>query len=63
MILYRRTDFDGDESQGGLDLEEKEEHGMNYDRYEPKCNNGHTLMTYRGFPYQQGTVNCDTCKE
>ena len=37
--------------------------GMNYERYEPKCNNNHTLLAYRGFPYEHGQVSCDVCSE
>ena len=37
-------------------VEKKEMFGMNYERYEPKCNNNHTLLAYRGFPYEHGQV-------
>ena len=44
-------------------LEKKETFGIDFERYEPKCNNNHTLLAYRGFPYQHDPVRCNVCGE
>lgn len=44
-------------------IEKKEMFGLDFERYEPKCNNNHTLMAFRGFPYEHGSVRCDVCSE